>query len=301
MQFKLYQKIHRLGSDENEGILTGTVYIQEKIDGANTQIFTGDGKIQLGSRNQSIGEGSFNGFQEYVQAHEGIKKLTADHPDWRLFGEWLVRHTLSYDETSFKKWYLFDICNEKEEFLDLEEVYKIAQEYSILTPKLFLKATNPTLDQIQPFVGKSELGPKGEGVVIKNFDFINKWGVLSYAKLVTQEFKEDNSLVFGGNRKDSDSYWEQWAVNKFLDISRIRKIINKTESITGNKIRIEDTPRVIGTAYHDMITEEIWEIQKKVTGNFNFKVLARIAQKKAAKIFHDILNNQISVAYGENT
>ena len=226
-----------------------------------------------------------------------------------------VRHSpkpkLIFDEgfpfrTSFKNLNnYFNVKHIKQDFklsgIADEEVYKIAQEYSILTPKLFLKTTNPTLDQIQPFVGKSELGPKGEGVVIKNFDFINKWGVLSYAKLVTQEFKEDNSLVFGGNRKDSDSYWEQWAVNKFLDISRIRKIINKTESITGNKIRIEDTPRVIGTAYHDMITEEIWEIQKKVTGNFNFKVLARIAQKKAAKIFHDILNNQISVAYGENT
>ena len=37
--FKKYRKIHRLGAEENEGILVGKVMIQEKIDGANTSIW----------------------------------------------------------------------------------------------------------------------------------------------------------------------------------------------------------------------------------------------------------------------
>ena len=39
MQFLTYKKIHRLGVDETDGILIGKVYVQEKVDGANVQIW----------------------------------------------------------------------------------------------------------------------------------------------------------------------------------------------------------------------------------------------------------------------
>ena len=95
--FIKYPKIHRLGSDENDGILIGKCYIQEKIDGANTSIWIEDGEIKCASRNNEL-TGGFNGFVDYVKSHEGIKRLLTEHPDYRLFGEWLVRHTLSYKE-----------------------------------------------------------------------------------------------------------------------------------------------------------------------------------------------------------
>jgi hypothetical protein len=62
-QFRHYGKIHRLGKKETEGVLIGSVSIQEKVDGANTSIWLDDeGNIQMGSRTRTLGEGEFNVF-----------------------------------------------------------------------------------------------------------------------------------------------------------------------------------------------------------------------------------------------
>jgi len=291
--FVKYPKIHRLGSSENEGILTGRCYITEKIDGANTSVWF-DERIHMSSHNNEITEG-FNGFCDYVKAHEGINRLFKDHPDYRLYGEWLVRHSVQYEETAYKKWYLFDIFI-GDNRLDPTEVVQIAQEYGIEYPVLFADLTNPTLDEIMEFVGKSTIGKRGEGVVIKNPEFRNKFGVCEYAKVVTQQFREDNATIFGGNSKHSDTYWEQYIVNQFMSVARITKIMAQLQPCIDKKLDITHTARIINTAYHDMLTEEIWTIQKKVRF-CDFQNLKRLSIRKASMIYQDILNNSLSVAY----
>src|ERR1035437_9101650 len=109
--FRKYEKIYRLGKDETAGILEGICSVTEKLDGANLSVWLGDGnEIRVGSRNNDLtanGNG-FNGAVAYCNSHEGIKKFFLEHPTKRLYGEWLVRHTLSYNETAYKKFYLFD-------------------------------------------------------------------------------------------------------------------------------------------------------------------------------------------------
>ena len=106
---KHYGKIHRLGKEETDGILEGSCSIQEKVDGANTSIWLEDGVLKMGSRTRVLGEEEFNGFVPYVKAHAGINLYLQNYPNDRLFGEWLVRHTIAYKETAYKKFYLFDI------------------------------------------------------------------------------------------------------------------------------------------------------------------------------------------------
>lgn len=304
MTFKKYPKIHRLGKEETDGMLSGLCHIQEKIDGANTSIWLDKrGELTCGSRTRELTEG-FNGFVDYVKGHEGIKKLLEDNPNYRLYGEWLVRHTIGYNETSYKKFYLFDITvvkdgEENEEFFDIVQVNEIAEEYGIEKPQYFGLFENPTLEELMKFVGASCLGEKGEGIVIKNMDHKDKWGNHCYAKIVTEKFKEDNALTFGGNNKHSESYWEMYIVNKYITLGRVEKVMNKIQPEVDERLDKEHTPRVINTVYHDMIIEEIWEIQKKVQ-HVNFGVLRKLATRKAAKVFHDILNNHISVAYENN-
>jgi len=297
MKFIKYEKIHRLGKEETNGILIGNCFIQEKIDGANTQIWMEDGEIRCGSRNNIL-ESGFNGFVDYVNEHEGIKRLLTENPEWRLYGEWLVRHTVQYNETAYKQFYLFDILV-GDKFLTTDEVYAHAIEYDIKTPKLFGYIENPTIEQLQEFVGKSDLGEYGEGIVIKNFDFVNQFYRCDYAKLVTEKFKETNSLVFGGNNKHSESYWEMYIVNQFITLERIKKIMHKIQPLIEKKLDFEHTPRIAGTVLNDMITEEAWTIFNKVP-SVNNKLLKNLASRKIIQIYHDILNNNISVADQKN-
>lgn len=298
--FKKYQKILRLGTEETDGILNGYCFVQEKIDGANTQIWFDESVawIKTGSRSQEIKEG-FNGFIDYVQKNEPIKKLLQDHPTWHLYGEWLVKHSITYSETAYKKWYMFDIMDDNDKFLTTDEVDMIAKKYGIPHPKLFGIFENPTVEQLQKFVGVSELGKDGEGIVIKNFDFVNKFGDLQYAKIVTQKFKELNGVTFGGNNKHSDTYNEMYVVNKYMTLPRVQKIMNKIQPTIDERLDMKHIPRIMESAYHDMLTEEVWDIQKK-SRKIDFGALQRLCYAKAKQIFIDIINDSVSVADRQN-
>ena len=87
-----------------------------------------------------------------------------------------------------------------------------------------------------------------------------------------------------------------YVVNKYMTLARVKKVMQKTQSLIDEKLDFKHVPRIINTAYHDMLTEEIWEIQDKVTGSFSFKTLSRIAQKKAKQLYVDQLQGFTSVA-----
>lgn len=298
MEFKAYKKIHAIHKEECDGILVGKCYIQEKIDGANASIWLEDGEVHCGSRTRDLtkaGDG-FNGFVGYVKSHEGINKLLKDKPEIRLYGEWLVRHSVGYHETNYKHFYLYDIEDENEERYSLDSMYLIAEEYGIKTAHLFSVVENPTLEQIQELAGKSVLGIKGEGVAIKNFDFINKFGDYQYGKYVTQEFKEDNAITFGGNNKFSETYWEMYFVNEFVTMARLEKILNKFSNMSDERLDMKHIPQIMGMMYHDIITEECWAIAKKVKEPFSFKSFENLVKRKVKQMFINHLTGDISVA-----
>lgn len=288
-----YPKIHRLGKEEVEGILDYPVLVQEKIDGANTSIWLEDGELHMGSRTQEKFEG-FNGFVDFVKANKPIQDLLNDYPKYRLYGEWLVRHTVSYNELAYRQFYLFDILSHDEIWIDPLEVAALAEHYQIPHPETFCGGIVKE-EEIRKWVGTSKLGDKGEGVVIKAHNFTNKFGNRCYAKIVTQNFKEENALVFGGNNKHSDTYWEMYVVNKYATLPRVQKIMNKVQPLVDHRLDLKDIPRIASTCYHDMLTEEIWEIQGKVQ-SVNFKALQRLATKKFIQIYKDIIEGNLSVA-----
>jgi len=327
--FRKYPKIHRLGKEETDFILEGDCVIQEKVDGANVSIWLGeDGTLQCGTRTRHLTDPteSFNGFVEYVNQHEGMKRYFKDYPNHRLNGEWLVKHTIAYDATKMKKFYLFDItirnnetvacencvsgqtisdgskCDQcvdgivvqPEEYLPMEHVQLSADTYAMEFPQIFGTFKNATQDELMQFVGKSSIGENGEGVVIKNYAHKDKWGNHCHAKIVTEKFLENNGVAFGGNNKHSDTYWEMYIVNKYMTLSRINKQMSKLQPEIDRRLSGIEIPRIASMAYHDMITEEIWEISKKVK-TVDFQVLKRVATKKAIQIYKDVLNDTVNV------
>lgn len=303
MQFRKYEKIYRLTKEEVEGILIGTCSITEKLDGANLSVWVGDGgEIRVGSRNNDLtaNGNEFNGAVHYCNAHKGIKEFLNLNPMFRLYGEWLVRHTLEYNPVAYKKFYLFDVYYEFSEedkgFLPQNEVQELASKYGIDVVPDLGTIINPTLQQLTALVEQpSVYGKKREGIVIRNPEFTNQFGDKVNAKLVSEGFMEDNGITFGGNNKFSEVYWEQWVSNKYVDVARVQKIMNKIQPEINERLDLKHIPRIISTVYHDMIQEEGWEISQKAEA-INFRVLERIVGKKAKQVFISILNDSISVA-----
>jgi hypothetical protein len=194
---------------------------------------------------------------------------------------------------------LFDIQNKEGDYLLYNSVYTLAKDYDIKTAHYFGEFKNPTLDDIKELAGKSVLGVKGEGVVIKRLDFVNKFGRQQHGKYVTQEFKEDNAITFGSNNKSSETYTEMYYVNKFLGLERVRKICQKLEAIEG-KLEMRHIPRIMEMTYYDLITEECWTIAKETEKSgkfFDFKSFKEFCYKKTKSIFVEILEGDISVAH----
>ena len=134
--FKQYQHIERFGTDEVENIELGKCYIFPKIDGTNASIWSIDGKIQAGSRKRHLSlENDNAGFLEWVKKQDNIEDFFNDYPNHRLYGEWLVPHSLkTYRENAWRNFYVFDVVHEKDEgdeHLKYEDYKSIMEKYSI--------------------------------------------------------------------------------------------------------------------------------------------------------------------------
>lgn len=88
MEFKKYQHVERIGTDEVEGLLDGKVYVFPKLDGTNTQVYLNDEKeVQVGSRKNILSD-EFDNRDSYkiLSRDERFKNFLSDYPDLRLFG-----------------------------------------------------------------------------------------------------------------------------------------------------------------------------------------------------------------------
>lgn len=291
--YKSYPKIHALHKEEVENILDYEVVVQVKIDGANSTVYLKDGVVRCGSRNRELPlDDPFRGLQDYIASKPNIKKFLEEHPDTILYGEWLVKHSINYTQDFYNKWYLFDVY-ENGGFWNQTEVEKLAVELEVDYPVVYGQGKF-TLEELDSFIEREWLGHKNEGVVLKPLDFVNKFGDRPYAKRVSQAFKEQNAIVFGGNDKHSDAYWEQYITNKYCTIATLEKNLNKLAPELG-RIEIKHTPQVAGTCVHDTWVENAWEIFKKVP-KLDFRKTQSLMMRKYIQLFHDKLENSFSVA-----
>ncbi len=237
--FVKYPKLHHLWKSETHWIFDKwTIYIQEKIDWANLSIRMEDDCICIWSRSQIIHwpdwtRNTFNWAVEYVLNHEGINKYLKENPTHRLFGEWLVRHTIAYPDYHYKKFWLFDVMigwdEDYPEFMILGEVSDVAFEYKIFFPYIFWswECNDVTPELVDSFLWKTYLwGEHGEWITIKNYSFLNKFGRPCHAKRVTEEFHEKNAEVFG-NHSRGDIEW--YIRDEYITIGRLKKLMHKIE------------------------------------------------------------------------
>ena len=287
-----YPKIMHISKEDCEWILEWEVYVQEKIDGANFSIrFDEEKWLCMWSRTQVvyhswISHKEFRWAQETILNHTWIQQLLKDYPQYRLFGEYLVKHTIIYPEEHYNKFYLFDIL-EWEEYLSIDKVYELAEKYWINTPSLLYK-WEITIEKLNELVWKSSLWVVWEWLVVKNMNFINKFYRKQYAKIVRQEFKEANQIVFWN--------YDRWDVEmkfatSFITEARVLKIVNKIEQNENRKIDIRDTPKVIWLTYNDVFMEEMRQFSKKQT--IDFAKLESNCWKRTRFLFHDWLNYNV--------
>lgn len=281
MEFFRYQHVEKYGNEEVDGIDIGKCYIFPKIDGTNASIWNDNNAISAGSRNRELSLDKDNaGFYNWVICQNNLKEFFTQHKNLKLYGEWLVPHSLkTYRENAWRNFYVFDVMEEIGEgnyrYLMYEEYQPLLEKYKInyITPLKIIQ--NPTYEDlihcltINDFLIKDGDG-NGEGIVIKNYSFVNKYGRVTWAKIITSEFKEKHKRTMG-SPKIERQLLEQEIVEKYVTKALIEKIYAK---ISINGWNSKCIPQLLNTVFHDLVNEEIWNIIKKNKyPKINFKTL----------------------------
>lgn len=298
-----YPKIKHLDAEETFWILDYYCYVQEKLDGANLSVWLENWDMYVGSRSQIVGspkvKEGFRGAVEYCMNHKGIAAIFNHYPNYRLFGEWLVKHSIPYPQECYQKFYLYDMFNEDtKEFLTPNIVCAIAREFWVNYPEILLEWKMLSPEQIKEVVGTSKIAQAWEGVVIKAPEFTNKFFEKQYAKMVTENFKEANKLSFGCSAKHDI---ELNFATTFVSIPRLLKIINKIEQGHDRKVKRSDIPQLLWMMWHDVFTEELWGyVKKHHEPTIDFKKMERYVTDRTKILFFDWLEQGVLTSHNTN-
>lgn len=288
-EIKKYTDIIRYGkSGTQEVIKEGDIIsITEKLDGANSS-FTydeeNDIKISCYSRKTQLSdENKLRGFYDWV-INNIVPIKNELNKNYRYIGEWLAPHKVKYKEEYYKRFYLFSIWDELEEkYLSDEIVIKEAKRLGLETVEYFYLGKFISYDHFLGFIGKSnktEIPNNGEGIVIKNWNYLDRYGKQVFVKLVSSQFAEIQKQKLPKNPNISNQNDE--LIKSVLTKPRVEKIIYKLIDeglLNKNEIIIENMGMLLkllgGEVLEDILKEES-EILLSIEDNILKKRMGKI-------------------------
>lgn len=290
--FRKYQHLERIGTTAVDGIEVGTCYVFPKLDGTNAQVWMSEGKLMAGSRNRTLTQENDNaGFYNWVLSNSApYEQLFELYPGITLYGEWLVPHSLkTYRDDAWRKFYIFDVYlnGEPLRYDIYKDILDGFPELDYLVPLAIIK--NGSRESFERCLEKNVFLIKdgsgtGEGVVLKNYDFVNNFGQTIWAKVVANHFKEQHHKEMGAPIIGVESV-EEKIIEKFCTPELIDKTYHKIVTLEEGW-QTKFIPRLLHTVFYDLIQEEAYEILKEFKfPKIDFKylrvlVIAKVKQTK---------------------
>lgn len=298
MTFIRYPHLERFGNSGVQDIEFGVTHIFPKLDGTNASVWY-DERIRSGSRNRELdtvnpGNKDNAGFAEWVVKSQD-HKLYSFYSDknlrhYTLYGEWLVPHTIkNYREDAWRRFWIFDVYDrDSGKFLPYEVYQPLMEDYGLDYIPCIKKFKNGSYDNfLHEAQNNSHFllpeGSKGEGIVIKNYDWTNKFQQVTWAKIVLNEFKDNFHKAMGANLQEIGSPAQvicDFACTPHLIEKEYAKIVNEVGEWTSHYI-----PRLLHTVFHSVVTEELWDGLKKINyGSVNFQELKALCIQKVKQV-----------------
>ena len=290
MEFKKYQHIERLGTPATDGILDGTVYVFPKLDGCNVSVYLNDaGEVEVASRNRVLKiVDDHHGVLQYVLSQPKFKAYLNKHPNHRLFGEWLIPQNIhDYRDDAWRKLYIFDVMD-GERYLTYDEYFADLLNAEINIIECIVRLENPTLEQIQIYVDRCTFLMKGlqpgEGIVLKRYDFVNRFGCVTWAKIVRPRSNQPKLP-----RTHITNAVEVKIIEKFLTAELVEKEYCKL--LDGQQWDSKLIPKFLGIVWHAFITEETFNFLCKFHNpKIDFGLLNRLAVAKIKNVKSELFN-----------
>ena len=238
---------------EVEGLLDKQIIIQPKLDGSNCQIYIEYGKLVITTRNHVLSAG--NDIQDCYKTLSQDKRyfdFFVKYPHVKLVGEWLIQHSIIYQESAYNKLYVFDgIIKDSEkghgecDYIQYEQLIIMLNEFNIehvpymnieYHPNLFvdffknleyLQLANYLVDVEKTLFYKKDLKKEakyidhlkgfGEGIIVKNYNYKNRFNRSIWCKLVNNEHYKNKSSKIKKEKITIDMSKEEDFINNNLN------------------------------------------------------------------------------------
>ncbi len=299
MSFKKYPDIERLGHPDNLELLKygeDSLVIEEKVDGGNGSFWLEKDGVHIGSRNRDLTKEDDK--KAFAKQRITLLKLLSKkelNPDYYYYIEWMALHTINY--TNVPDLLGFDIRLKRNFEGEGAGLFigrdKREQEFNRLgienVPIIWRgKVSELKKKNVTDLISKSKYyDGKAEGIVLKNY--VRKATVGNhqlYAKVVTDEFKEDNKAVFGGIRqKNSDT---SKIIQEFVTDARIRKIVLKQVNEYNQPLTLRLMKVVPTETIKDVLKEEYQSIFENYSF-IDFKEMKQKVAKKCLKLINEMI------------
>ena len=300
IDYTKYQHIEKIGSGEVDGILNGTCYLFYKIDGTNGCVWYDEekGSLRYGSRNRELSlEQDNSGFMEMMEneprlkpTHDDLLRFLSWHKNLIVYGEWLVPVNIKrYKDDAWKNFYVFDVYDantgEYWKYEDYKEIFD--KEYpNIKYIPIICKLGNPIEADIKLHL--QDTGDflisegVGEGIVIKNYSFVNRYGRRTWAKMLTEDFLT-NKKGLRAKKREAQEAGETIERNiiKMMTVDHVLKEKAKTMESRGSSTwESKFIPELLNRAFTEFIRDN-WEIILKKFHNptINFQTLKRYSDE----------------------
>lgn len=149
---------------------------------------------------------------------------------------------------------------------------------------------NPTVEEVETWLDKCDFlmkdGKSGEGIVIKNYDFVNQFGHVVWAKIVRKIAKACQSM----HKPILNSFdvVESQIVEKFLTAELVEKEFSKIVSENGGW-QSKLIGKLLGVVWYTFITEEIFNALKKFHNpKIDFSLLNKLAVQRIKEFKSDV-------------
>ena len=274
------------------------IVIQEKADGSNACICydSETDSIVAFSRKQELSfQNTLNGFWNFVQSlSDDVKQLFKDHPNWRVFGEWMgaKNKIVYYDTGKVKHWYVYDIYDTNLGiWLEQDTVSDFCKLANFEYINVLYRGKFISWEHCRSFMNSPAYGNKQEGIVVKRTG-LDDWDshdikAPCYLKIVNEDFKESMKTKekIVDPEKENAKAEARRIMESICTQNRIEKELHKMrdEGILPDKIEPTDFRTVAMNLpkriYADLLKEELELVQQ--CGEFGGKMCQQVSMSIA--------------------
>ena len=222
----------------------------------------------------------------YVESLD--KEPFIEYPNYIFFGEWLVSHTVIYDDYNYNKWYLFSVYDTVSgRWLSQDFVKKFAEKNDFCYPHELYYGPFISWSHCLSFANAPAYGTQQEGIVIKNQTALEQERGPHILKYVNPEFKETQKKNHKKKLEDPNKLNEKAEAEEYIRMivtdARVMKCYHKLvdDGILPEKFELKHMKHVAQNlpkaVYEDCVKEEL-EILKKA-GEFGGKLCSKVTME----------------------